>query len=57
MIDARENIHYNQFFEAILYLLVSGCQWRRLPHDYPAWKSVYYYYHKWRQRGSCRAFP
>ena len=36
-------------FEAILYLLVSGCQWRRLPHDYPAWKSVYYYYHKWRQ--------
>ena len=43
-------------FEAILYLLVSGCQWRRLPHDYPAWKSVYYYYHKWRQEGRVEHF-
>lgn len=38
-------------FEAILYLLVSGCQWRMLPHDCPHWESVYYYYKKWRLNG------
>ncbi|WP_290380259.1 transposase, partial [Paramuribaculum intestinale] len=29
-------------FEAVLYLLVTGCQWRMLPHDYPKWQLVYY---------------
>ncbi|MBD5422781.1 MAG: transposase [Bacteroides sp.] len=23
------------------YLLVSGCQWRMLPHDLPKWQTVY----------------
>lgn len=43
-------------FEAILYLLVSECQWRRLPHDYPKWKSDYYHYHKWRAEGRVEHF-
>ncbi len=25
---------------AILYLTVTGCQWRRLPREYPAWQSI-----------------
>jgi len=32
---------------AILYVLVSGCQWRNLPNDYPNPNSVYYHYRKW----------
>ncbi|WP_204457523.1 transposase [Bacteroides acidifaciens] len=28
-------------FESILYILVSGCQWRMLPKDFPKWKTVY----------------
>ena len=28
---------------AILYIVVSGCQWRMLPREYPAWQSVYTY--------------
>lgn len=36
---------------AILYLLVSGCQWRYLPTDYPHWQSVYYHFRKWQTSG------
>ena len=35
-------------FEAVLYLLVSGCQWRMLPHELPKWQTAYLYLHKWR---------
>lgn len=34
---------------AILYVTVTGCQWRYLPKEYPAWQSVYYYFDKWRK--------
>lgn len=36
---------------AILYILVSGCQWRYLPKDYPNWQSVYYHFRKWKKSG------
>ncbi len=55
--DSRKRKYSLQsVFEAILYLLAGGCQWRRLPHDYPKWKSVYYYYHKWRMEGRVEHF-
>lgn len=31
-------------FNAILYVLSIGCQWRALPHDFPAWETVYGYF-------------
>jgi transposase len=34
-------------FNAILYCLVSGCQWRMLPNDLPPWKTVYHYFNLW----------
>ena len=36
---------------AILYVLVSGCQWRMLPRDFPPWESVYGYYRRWSASG------
>ena len=45
-LDTREVIN------AILYILVTGCQWRLLPHDYPKWQSVYAYFKKWRDDGT-----
>ena len=33
---------------AILYVLRSGCPWRLLPHDLPAWGTVYWYFRRWR---------
>jgi len=29
---------------AMNYVLRTGCQWRDLPHDFPAWQTVYSYY-------------
>ena len=38
--------------DAIFYLLKSGCQWRLLPHDFPRWPTVYWYFRKWRMDGT-----
>ena len=37
---------------AILYLVVTGCQWRMLPREYPAWQSVYTSFRRWRDDGT-----
>jgi len=37
---------------AILYVVVTGCQWRMLPHEYPIWQSVYTYFRQWRDDGT-----
>ena len=37
---------------AIFYVVVGGVQWRMLPHDYPKWQSVYYYFRQWRDDGT-----
>ena len=34
-------------FDAVLYVNKTGCQWRNLPHDFPAWQTVYYYFRAW----------
>lgn len=39
-------------FDAIFYLLKTGCQWRMLPTDFPSWKLVYYYFTKWKNNGT-----
>jgi transposase len=34
-------------FNAILYLLRTGCQWRQLPADFPPWPTVHGYFRRW----------
>jgi putative transposase len=38
-------------FDAIFYVLKSGCHWRLLPHDFPPWSSVYYHFRRFRLSG------
>jgi transposase len=38
-----------EVFNALLYLLKSGCQWRMLPEGFPKWCTVYSYFAKWRE--------
>jgi len=37
---------------ALLSLTVTGCQWRMLPFEYPAWQSVYTYFRLFRDDGT-----
>jgi len=30
--------------EAILYVNRTGCAWRQLPHDFPPWATVFWYF-------------
>lgn len=32
---------------ALFYLNKTGYQWRRLPHSYPPWQTVYYHFRHW----------
>lgn len=34
-------------WNAIHFLVKTGCQWRMLPSNFPKWQLVYYYYSKW----------
>jgi putative transposase len=38
-------------FDAILYLLRTGCQWRQLPADFPPWPTVHGYFRRRRMSG------
>ena len=40
-----------QVVNAILYLLVTGCQWRMLPKEYPNHNSVYHHFRQWSLEG------
>jgi len=41
-----------QVVDALLYILVGGIAWRLLPHDFPKWQTVYWYFRQWRDDGT-----
>ncbi len=48
----RPRIHSpREILNATFYVLISGCQWRMLPHDFPRWPTVYHYFRRWRIDG------
>lgn len=49
----RSKYDFFLILDAIIYIDVSGCQWRLLPTEYPKWQIVYYYF---RRRGAMDAF-
>ena len=44
--DRREIVN------AIFYLVRSGCAWRLLPHDFPPFPTVYWYFRCWQADGT-----
>jgi putative transposase len=46
------SLDMRQVINAMLYIVVSGIQWRMLPKQYPKWQSVDYYFRCWRDDGT-----
>lgn len=42
---------WRTILNAIFYVVKNGCVWRALPHDFPAWQTVYHYFRLFRQTG------
>src|SRR3984885_1304714 len=43
---------YRRMLDAIFYISRTSCQYRQLPHDFPPWQSVAYYFYKWQKDGT-----
>lgn len=48
----KRRYSYRALFNAIFYLVKTGCQWRMLPGDYPKWQTVYFYFSRWKRDGT-----
>jgi transposase len=50
--DAPQREHaLRDLFNAVRYVVKTGCQWRFLPHDLPPWTAVYQQARRWLQAG------
>src|SRR6266404_9675145 len=45
------SIDVRAVFNAIFYLLRTGCQWRLLPREFPSPGTVYHYFRAWKDAG------
>ena len=51
--DARQRVHdLRAVFDALRYVVKTGCQWDYLPHDFPPHDAVYQQARRW-QAGGC----
>jgi putative transposase len=41
-----------EILDAIFYVVRTGAQWRQLPHEYPPWPTVYWWFRRWRLDGT-----
>jgi putative transposase len=48
----KRTVDIREVLNAIFYRIRTGCQWRMLPSDFPAWYHVWYYYRTWRNDGT-----
>lgn len=48
----HRSVNMREVVNAILYLNRSGCSWRMLPHEFPPWGTVHYYYRRFRLDGT-----
>ncbi|MEH2319572.1 IS5 family transposase [Nostoc sp.] len=47
----KREVDMREVVNAIFYILRAGCSWRMMPHDLPAWQTVYSYFRRWERKG------
>ena len=47
----KPEVSLREIVNALHYRWSTGCTWRMLPHDFPPWNTVYFYYRTWREKG------
>lgn len=52
LVGRPREISLLQVINAIFYVDKTGCQWRNLPREFPAWTAVYYYFYRWSRDGT-----
>jgi putative transposase len=45
-------VEFRQVVNGMLYLILTGCQWRFIPPEYAKWQTIYYYFAKWKSDGT-----
>ena len=48
----ERSVDMREVMNGILYLVRTGCSWRQLPHDFPPWGTVHWYYRCFRLAGT-----
>lgn len=48
----RPRTNLREVLNAIFYVLRTSCAWRSLPHDFPAWQTVYEHFNRWSKDGT-----
>lgn len=51
-IQRKRKYDLRQVVDAIFWILRIGSQWRNLPECFPPWRSVYYYFRRWKNDGT-----
>lgn len=50
--EQRKRKYFMQsIFNAVLYVVKGGIQWRKIPKDLVPWETAYYYFRKWKLNG------
>ena len=49
--ERHRSVDLREVMNGILYLVRTDCSWRQMPHDFPPWGTVHYYYWSFRQQG------
>lgn len=50
-IGSPREVELREVVNALMYVADNGIKWRALPHDFPAWETVYGYFRRWTRSG------
>lgn len=48
----HRTVSMREVVNAVLYMIRTGCPWRHLPHDFPPWGTVWWYFWLWSHDGT-----